>query len=301
MTAAPRPADWQGEAMDIATLQRLCARTWPGLEQDRLGEWELRAAGGFTGRANSALPLGDPGMPLPAALARVTDWYLARGLAPRLQLPAELPEGAGARRSPAGDPAPGVAALCDAQGWAAEPWTLVMLPAAPIPDPVAEPRGVVPGVELQRPEGPDLAERSLLRDRVVVPGVKLRWSEEPDEAWLNLYHPRGALLPPAARRVITAAPAHYLSVRAGGAVVGIGRASVAGGVVVLTAIEVVPAERRRGIGTLITEALAARGAASGAERVALQVFAHNAGAVALYRGMGFRAHHRYRYRYLPGR
>ena len=49
------------------------------------------------------------------------------------------------------------------------------------------------------------------------------------------------------------------------------------------------------------EALAARGAASGAERVALQVFAHNAGAVALYRGMGFRAHHRYRYRYLPGR
>ena len=33
---------------------------WPPLERGELGGWMLRAAGGFTGRANSVLPLGDP-------------------------------------------------------------------------------------------------------------------------------------------------------------------------------------------------------------------------------------------------
>ena len=81
-------------AVDIVSLQRRCARTWPGLEQARLGEWELRAAGGFTGRANSASPVGDPGCPLDEALDRVEHWYGRRGLAPRLQVLAhsEIPE-----------------------------------------------------------------------------------------------------------------------------------------------------------------------------------------------------------------
>ena len=34
------------------------------------GAWRLRAAGGFTGRANSALAVGDPGMPVPARARR---------------------------------------------------------------------------------------------------------------------------------------------------------------------------------------------------------------------------------------
>ena len=42
---------------------------WQAPEQERLGDWLLRAAEGFTGRANSALPLGDPGSPLPEAVA----------------------------------------------------------------------------------------------------------------------------------------------------------------------------------------------------------------------------------------
>src|SRR5438270_176346 len=49
-----------------------------------LGEWLLRAAGGFTGRANSALAAGDPGMPLPQAVDQVCRWYAARGLPPAL-------------------------------------------------------------------------------------------------------------------------------------------------------------------------------------------------------------------------
>lgn len=61
-------------------LQRIAARGWPGVEQEALGEWTLRASAGFTQRANSVQALGDPGLPLPAALAAVRDWYAEREL-----------------------------------------------------------------------------------------------------------------------------------------------------------------------------------------------------------------------------
>ena len=47
--------------LGVEDLERVAARGWPGLEQDTLGEWLLRAGGGFTGRANSVLVVGDPG------------------------------------------------------------------------------------------------------------------------------------------------------------------------------------------------------------------------------------------------
>ena len=58
-----------------------------------------------------------------------------------------------------------------------------------------------------------------------------------------------------------------------------------------------PAQRRRGFGAVITQALADRGADEGAMLSALQVFAHNEPAVRLYRGLGYADHHRYRYQY----
>lgn len=77
-------------AIGVVALQRIASRGWPGTETDRLGEWELRAGGGFTGRANSTLPLGDPGSDLDGALDSVVAWYAARGLPAALQVP--LPE-----------------------------------------------------------------------------------------------------------------------------------------------------------------------------------------------------------------
>ena len=250
--------------VDVGTLQRLMARTWPGLEQDRLGQWELRAAGGFTGRANSALPVGDPSMGLDEALDRVQRWYRERGLAPRVQVPATLDGSPG--------PSDQVAELCERRGWAAEPWTLVM-------------------VRELSATGPSRS------DDLGRPALDLAWAREPDDAWLDVYHYRGSQLPASARRVITAAPAWYLTARRQGELVGIGRSAVAGGVVVLAAIEVVPAQRRRGFGAVITQALADRGADEGAMLSALQVFAHNEPAVRLYRGLGYADHHRYRYQY----
>jgi len=73
--------------LGVADLQRVAARGWRALEEDRLGDWLLRAAGGFTGRANSALVAGDPGVPLAEAVAAVARWYTARDLTPAAMLP----------------------------------------------------------------------------------------------------------------------------------------------------------------------------------------------------------------------
>ncbi|MFE9446965.1 GNAT family N-acetyltransferase [Streptomyces sp. NPDC006739] len=92
------PARRRGPAASYPELARVASRAWPPLESERLGEWELRAAvqkvprearpwgavagrrAGFTRRANSVLPLGDPGLPLDAALVAVRRWYGERGL-----------------------------------------------------------------------------------------------------------------------------------------------------------------------------------------------------------------------------
>ena len=47
--------------VDAGELQRIADRGWRALETAPVGDWLLRASDGFTGRANSALPLGDPG------------------------------------------------------------------------------------------------------------------------------------------------------------------------------------------------------------------------------------------------
>jgi ribosomal protein S18 acetylase RimI-like enzyme len=85
-----------------ADLERLAARSWRGLEEERFGNWLLRASGGFTGRANSALVVGDPPTDLPTAVQALTDWYAARGLRPRAQVPVPSSESADAAFDAAG-------------------------------------------------------------------------------------------------------------------------------------------------------------------------------------------------------
>jgi ribosomal protein S18 acetylase RimI-like enzyme len=95
-----------------ADLERLVARSWRGLEEERFGDWLLRASGGFTGRANSALVVGDPPNDLPTAVQALTDWYAARGLRPRAQVPV-----------PGSEPAD---AAFDAAGWLRDEDNLVL-------------------------------------------------------------------------------------------------------------------------------------------------------------------------------
>ncbi len=77
----------------IEDLEGAAALHWQAPETERLGDWLLRAAEGFTGRASSALPLGDPGVPLPEAVATVQDWYRRRALSPMIVVPGVLQEG----------------------------------------------------------------------------------------------------------------------------------------------------------------------------------------------------------------
>ena len=74
---------------DELALQAVAAAGWQPAEAEWLGGWLLRADHGFSRRANSVLPLRQPGLPLADALAAARDWYAARGLPLLLQLPTE--------------------------------------------------------------------------------------------------------------------------------------------------------------------------------------------------------------------
>ena len=71
-------------AIAAEDLTRVTSRGWPAVESVALGDWELRASGGFTGRANSVAVHGAPGVADP--FAAVIDFYARRGLRPLAQL-----------------------------------------------------------------------------------------------------------------------------------------------------------------------------------------------------------------------
>ena len=77
----PRPSVHRRLGAEEA--DRLALPGWHPVESEPLGDWVLRASGGFSSRGNSVLALGDPGLPLDEAVGRVEQWYRSRSLAPR--------------------------------------------------------------------------------------------------------------------------------------------------------------------------------------------------------------------------
>jgi ribosomal protein S18 acetylase RimI-like enzyme len=108
----PRPARYS----EIIALERAADEAWPAPVTERRGDWILRAAEGFTNRANSALPLGDAGMPTEEAIDVCVAWYRDLGLTPRITVPLPL------RRD--------VATALTARGWYAQP--VVHVQTAPL-------------------------------------------------------------------------------------------------------------------------------------------------------------------------
>ena len=79
---------------DAVALERAGMKAWPGIEVSQDGSWVLRAANGYTKRANSVQPL-DPydDDDLETRIAQVRDWYAARGLPPTFRMtPLASPE-----------------------------------------------------------------------------------------------------------------------------------------------------------------------------------------------------------------
>ena len=249
----------------IFELERIAATHWRGSEEEWQGDWLLRAAAGFTGRANSALALGDPALPLDAALAAVTSWYRSRGLPPMIAVPLSLdPSGAGHELD---------AALA-ARNWGTRPGEAFVMVA-------------------DLPLGASSADAGADHE--------LRVSGEPDDGWLARYHYRGAdRLPPDARNVLTSCEDQaFVSLRDADEVLAIARLSVAEGWAGITAVEVNPDYRRNGLGRAVTAAACRVAASRGVQAVFLQVEVGNAAARGLYEGIGFRYAHLYHYRVAP--
>jgi GNAT superfamily N-acetyltransferase len=260
----------------IAELERVMALHWRPLESASLGGWLLRASGGFTGRANSALPLDDPGVPVDAALAGVEDWYRSRGLPAKLSV-AGPAEDADARVAPEAGAFGPAGEAARASGWQVIPDVSALVMTARTAD-------------LHRLAGAD----------ALPPGLTITVDSEPDDAWLASYRYRGQELPPPALPLLNSAPEQvFVSVRAGETTVGVARGSLGAGWAGLTAVEVMPDMRRRGLGTVLLSTVADWGRRSGAVSLYLQVAVSNTTARQVYRGAGLAVHHRYDYLQAP--
>lgn len=248
------PARRRGPAADFEELARVTARAWQPVESERLGEWELRASSGFTRRANSVLPLGDPGLPLDEALAYVRTWYAAR------DLPAYIQTATGAAGTQEE-----LCAELEARGWRREVSAEVRIGAlAPVGNLDAD----VSRVRLTRSVDEAWLQR-YQRSGVPGPHVLKVLGSGPSVWFASIPGEVGA--PPAA----------------------IGRCVVDGRWAGFMAVEVGPAHRREGLATIVMTALARRALEEGASAAWLQVESDNDGARALYEGMGFATHHRY--------
>lgn len=263
--AVPRRASWAA----VARLEGLCADAWPALVDRPLGGWRLRAAGGYTGRANSALAVGDPGMPVAAALDAVCAFAAEHGGAARVQVPVGSPWDR----------------AVSAAGWrletehAAGAVSAVLVAPAAVSDQPGAGVGLGAGwVELLERPTPDWWRLG--------PGPAS--APEPTPAQRAVIEPGGA--PPTVFPLLRGPDGRPL---------GHLRAALVADHLHLALLAVDPAARRRGVARALVTAAAGWGRARGARWLVLQAAAHNDGAHAVYRRLGFVEHHRYRY-LVPG-
>lgn len=239
---------------------------WPPRVVERAGPWLLRAADGFTGRANTVAVLGAADRAEAARLIPEAEAFAARhGIPPAFHV-ADTPRTVAAR-----------AALGDA-GYRPDDETVLVM---------------------QRPvAGGDPLGRSVAGAAAVRVGGDLG----PDDAWVATWwavFPRGGTAALAAGRALLERipqPRTFARVPAlDGPPTAVGLAAVREGWALLAAIGVQPPARRQGLGTAVTAALLDWAAGVGARHAWLQVTADNLAAVRSYERLGFVSAYTYRY------
>jgi GNAT superfamily N-acetyltransferase len=161
------PPQRRPTAADVIALELAADAAWPAPVRGRLGDWLLRSADGWTGRANSALPIGDPDRPLEAAIDAIEAWYAERGQPPLVNTPLPL--------------AAPVGAALDARGWGARP--LVLVQAAPLPPLVAD----APGVSLAKAPGDDWLAVAQARKQSLPPAARHVLTAPPEVRFASAY------------------------------------------------------------------------------------------------------------------
>jgi GNAT superfamily N-acetyltransferase len=242
-------------------LEEVSGRIWPAPDEEWLGRWWLRSAGGFTARAGAVRPLGDPGRPLDDALASVVDWYGSRGVPPMIR----VVNGSN------------LGTELDRRGWAVGA------------------QCVVQTVTVAR------LVRLLGVRAHTEPSSVVHTDAVPPSSWLLRYHggsitPVALQVLTGAADV---AFATIESGDSSAAAVAIGRAAVEPPWAGFAAIEVDPEMRRQGHARAVMVTLTQWAAPRGAVRAWLEVLADNHAALALYASLGFADHHRYSYRTPP--
>lgn len=243
-------------------FDRLVAAAWPAPYTERLAGWRLRYAAGVTKRANSVLPLGDPG-DLRAAIDGAESFYAAR------DLPTVFSIGDGAW--------PGLDDVLGARGYEVADPTLVM--TADLTE--------RPAMEL-----PAEYQQESVADVPSSPWLDLWWSVDGRYADQADQLDRLGV----AGQILTGVPASYVQLGDGRAARAVGRGVAQGEWYGIYCMAVAPAARRRGLGRAVLRTLLASARRGGARRAYLVVVERNAPARRLYEREGFRVAGRYHYR-----
>jgi GNAT superfamily N-acetyltransferase len=246
--------------IDIASLEVIAADGWQPLEREALGDWVLRATNGYTGRANSVLPIGDPGVSIDDALDAVHTWYAARTLPALFQMPLPLRDDLNAELT--------------SRGWDQYNPTQVMV------------------CDL------DHLRMSTSNSEPPATDVSVSTASTPDAAWVEAFRYRGVPLQPDVAPILTRNDHPvFITIRGKDRTTrAIGRGAITDRWLGITAVEVAPPFRRQGLGRLVIAALAEYATAHRVRHVYLQVAQGNEPAISLYEQLGFGRHHDYVYR-----
>lgn len=243
-----------------------------------LGDWTLRSGGGFTARANSALAVGDPGVPLPEAADRVVAYAAAHGIEPWVQVIVGSAEDT----------------ALQALGWRPVYLVTDMLVCrltTLLGDGLPDPRAVVTE---QLSEGWERAYGRSRPNRLHQADLRADADDPRDDAVAAV---RKILdgHPPRAFAAVSDAEAEPET-----APVAIGRGHLSGPWLGIAAVWTHPGHRRQGLATALMRALGHWAARGGARNAYLQVAQDNQGAHDAYGRLGFVRHHSYRYLAAPG-